>query len=85
VLGRPGDHQAVANIGVRPTLDAAGSRVQVEVHLLDFDSDLYGAQLEFFFAASLRGERKFESGAALARQITSDIAAARSYLATWRP
>jgi riboflavin kinase/FMN adenylyltransferase len=84
LVGRPGEHLAVANIGVRPTLDTHGSRAMVEVHLLDFAGDLYGAQLEFQFGTRLRSETRFESRAALAAQIARDVAAAREFLANWR-
>ncbi len=86
VLGRPEQHLAVANIGVRPTVDGAlrqngpGSRATVEVHLLDFRADIYGEQVEFQFTHRLRGEQRFEGRAALAQQIASDVTAARGLL-----
>lgn len=84
VLGEQGEHFAVTNIGVRPTIDGGDPNLQVEVHLLDFDADLYGRQLEVLFASRLRTERRFESRAALAEQIRLDIAAARAFLRAWR-
>ncbi len=71
---RPG----VANIGTCPTFDGCGS--SLDVHLLEFESDLYGEDLGVEFVARLREERRFPSVAALAAQIHADIAAARQIL-----
>jgi riboflavin kinase/FMN adenylyltransferase len=68
----------VANIGLRPTVSGGFS---VEVHLFDFDADLYGATLRVHLAARLREERKFAGLAELKAQITEDSAHARSALA----
>lgn len=67
----------VANLGVRPTV---GAGYAVEVHLLDFDDDLYGARLRVHFAARLRDEQRFSGLEALTAQIRSDIDAARAQL-----
>lgn len=69
---------AVANIGVRPTFDAGRS---VEVHLLDWEGDLYGRQLPVAFIARIRGEVKFDGIDALVAQIGRDVADARGRLA----
>lgn len=74
-----GRFAAVANLGVRPTVD--GERESFEVHLLDFAGDLYGARLELAFVARLRDERRFSGLDALRAQIAEDIAAARGCLA----
>ncbi len=68
-----------ANIGTCPTFE--NGEFSLEVHLLDFDGDLYGDTLEVEFAARLREERKFPSLEALTAQIHADIAAARRALA----
>ncbi|MBI5775369.1 MAG: bifunctional riboflavin kinase/FAD synthetase [Verrucomicrobia bacterium] len=70
-------HRAVLNIGVRPTLANPAPRLQVEAHLLDFDGELYGEELEITFVEKLREEQKFPSVEALTAQIRADIAAAR--------
>jgi riboflavin kinase/FMN adenylyltransferase len=68
----------VANIGFNPTF---GNRERsVEVHLLDFDGDLYRKRLEVAFVEQLRGEIRFPDVAALVRQIEQDIASARVLL-----
>jgi riboflavin kinase/FMN adenylyltransferase len=68
----------VANIGTCPTFD--NSELSLEVHLLDFNGDLYGENLEVEFVARLREERRFPSIEALAAQIHADIATARRML-----
>jgi riboflavin kinase / FMN adenylyltransferase len=68
----------VANIGTCPTFD--NSELSLEVHLLDFSSDLYGEPLEVQFVARLREEQRFPSLEALASQIHADIAVARQVL-----
>lgn len=69
--------RGIANVGYRPTVD--GTRTQLEVHLLDFQGDLYGRHLRVDFLQRLREERKFDSLDALTAQIARDEAAARDY------
>ena len=73
-------HRAVVNIGRRPTLASPTPRLQVEAHLLDFNGDLYGQELEIIFEEKLRDERKFSSREELMAQITRDVAEARRIL-----
>jgi len=68
----------VANVGTRPTFD--NGRRTLEVHLLDFSADVYGAQLRVEFVQRLRPERRFPSAEALLDQIRRDIGAARAVL-----
>jgi riboflavin kinase/FMN adenylyltransferase len=70
---------AVTNIGVRPTFDGVARRV--ETYILDFNDEIYGEELRVRFLKRLRGEQKFDGIAGLVAQITSDVAAARAYLA----
>lgn len=67
----------VANVGRRPTLD--GQRTQLEVHLFDFDGDLYGRPINVIPRKKLRDEHKFESFDALKQQIQVDAEHARRY------
>ncbi|HIG11564.1 MAG TPA: bifunctional riboflavin kinase/FAD synthetase [Planctomycetes bacterium] len=72
----------VCNIGYRPTLDGTPpAQPLVEVHLLDFEGDLYGQRLEIEFFEGLRGEQRFDSLEALTAQIGRDAAEARAVLA----
>lgn len=69
----------VANIGTCPTFD--NQELSLEVHLLDFNGDLYGERLQVDFVARLREERRFLSIDDLGAQIRADVAAARQELA----
>ncbi|HYE31400.1 MAG TPA: riboflavin biosynthesis protein RibF [Methylomirabilota bacterium] len=75
-----GQHKAVANIGVRPSVSAA-LETRFEAHLLDFANDLYGQEIEFVVEQRIRGEQKFESVDALRQQIARDVEMARAQLA----
>ena len=72
----------VLNLGHRPTVRDSAPQLRVEVHLLDFSSDLYDRELAVTFIQKLRDEQKFPSLDALRAQIERDIAAARRALAT---
>jgi riboflavin kinase/FMN adenylyltransferase len=67
----------VANVGTRPTVD--GSYCVLEIHLFDFDSDIYGCYLDVEFCRKLREEKKFESFEALKQQIEMDAEQARTF------
>ena len=71
-------HAAAVNVGERPTF--GGGRVRLEAHLLDFEGDLYGAQLRVAFHERLRGEQRFDGKDALVAQIRRDIEAVRARL-----
>jgi riboflavin kinase/FMN adenylyltransferase len=77
VLGHQ-QHYAVANIGYRPTFGE--EERSVEVHLLDFDGDLYGREVWLQFVERLRAERRFASVEGLRRQIGQDIVRAQEIL-----
>lgn len=66
----------IANVGVKPTV-ASENQANLEVHLLDFDGDLYGKRLTVRFWHKLREEQKFESVDVLIEQIGRDVDAAR--------
>jgi len=71
-------HDAVANLGRRPTF--GGSDLRLEAHLFDFDRDLYGRHLRIALIEHLRPERKFPGIDALKAQIAEDAARAREVL-----
>lgn len=73
-------HQAVVNIGQRPTFESGNASVHLEAHLLDLRRDLYGEQLTLLFVDKIRDEKRFESVDDLKLQIASDIQTARSVL-----
>ncbi|HNS98535.1 MAG TPA: riboflavin biosynthesis protein RibF [Polyangiaceae bacterium] len=72
----------VCNIGIRPTVDAGFA---VEVHLFDFDGDLYGLRLRAHLIHSLRSEKKFNNLDDLKLQIELDVQEARKRLASFLP
>ena len=72
-------HPGVANLGWRPTVGS--ERIQLEVHLFDFDRDLYGSHLRVRLLAFLRPEKKFDGLEGLRAQIAEDGRRARALLA----
>ena len=71
-------YPGVANVGTRPSFD--GQERGVEVHLLDYDGDLYGQTLRVEFVRRLRDERRFDDVAALVDQVRRDVGEARQVL-----
>lgn len=67
----------VANIGFRPTLN--NKRCLLEVHLFDFNENIYGKIIEVIFLHKLRVEKKFDSLLLLKQQIEKDVAQAKKY------
>ncbi len=72
-------YMGVANIGYSPTFD--DHVFTVEVHLLDFNKDLYGKTIRVNFIARIRDEKKFSGIEELSEQIHRDIDTARGVLA----
>jgi riboflavin kinase/FMN adenylyltransferase len=80
VYGLPdGPADGVASVGTRPTFDL--TRPLLEVHLFDFDRDIYGEYIHVDFIEHLRDEEKFESVDDLVAQMKIDEENARSTLA----
>jgi len=71
--------QGVANIGTRPTVD--GSRTLLEIHLFDFNADIYGRYIQVDFSHKLRDEVRFDSFEDLRKQIDIDAEQARQFFA----
>ena len=71
-------YRSVLNIGLNPTF--ADEQLSIEVHLIDFNEDIYGRTLEVLFWEQLREEVKFNGPAALIAQIERDVARARELL-----
>lgn len=65
----------VANLGVRPTVD--GTRALLEVHLLDFNQQIYGRYVEVEFCEKLRDEVRYPTVELLIEQIARDVAMSR--------
>jgi len=73
--------QGVANIGTRPTVKE-DRRYLLEVHLFDFQRDIYGAHVEVEFRIKLRDEKRFDSFDQLRQQIELDSQTAREFFLT---
>ncbi len=71
-------YDAIANLGKRPTVD--GESELLEVHIFDFDEDLYGQILRVALIEYIRPERKFDGLEALKAQIEADCVTARRIL-----
>ncbi len=68
----------VANWGMRPTFN--GTKPKLEVHIFDFNEDVYGHLIKVEFIAKIRDEIKFDSLEQLKQQINLDVVAAKSIL-----
>lgn len=78
-IHRDNRYHGVVNIGVRPTIQHLGGERLLELHLFDFDSNIYGDDVEVAFRKFLRPEMKFENLDALKSQIARDAAEAREF------
>ena len=70
--------KGVANVGIRPTI--GDRKVMAEIHLFDFDENIYGERLCVNLHHYMRGEKKFDSIDSLKAQISKDAATARDLL-----
>lgn len=68
-----------ASLGVRPTLAGERGKPVLEIHLLDFAREIYGAHVRIAFLERLREERKYPDLTALTRQIGLDVAQTRAW------
>jgi riboflavin kinase/FMN adenylyltransferase len=73
----------VASIGTRPTV--GGTRTLLEVHLLDFNADIYGEYVNVNFLHKLRGEKKFDSLDELRDWIQKDVDDTRAFFRNYHP
>jgi riboflavin kinase / FMN adenylyltransferase len=74
-------HLGVMNIGYRPTVENS-EQLKIEVHVLDFEENIYGQMLEVIVIGKLRDEQKFDGLDQLKAQIGKDVASARIILNT---
>lgn len=70
--------RGIVNLGIRPTVAGSSPSRVLELHLFDFDRDIYGSEIEVRFLRFLRPEQKFESLAELRAQIARDVVDAQS-------
>jgi riboflavin kinase/FMN adenylyltransferase len=71
------EYGGVVNIGVRPTIENEAGERLLELHLFDFDQDIYGQDVEVAFLQYLRPEQKFSGIEELQAQIRRDAQDAR--------
>lgn len=74
-------YNSVVNIGHRPTFYQPGAEQTVEVHILQFNQDIYGKQMILKLVERIRSERKFSSAEELMQQIETDIQQSKEILA----
>ncbi|AEV33819.1 riboflavin kinase/FMN adenylyltransferase [Owenweeksia hongkongensis DSM 17368] len=72
--------QGMCNIGMRPTF--SGKFKTIEVHIFNFNRNIYGEQMQIVFKRRLRGETKFDSIEALKTQLNNDMEHARKVLSS---
>jgi len=65
-------YKGMLNIGSRPTVNHNADHRSIEVHIFDFDSDIYGELIEIIFYKKLREEQKFSSIEVLKDQLSND-------------
>lgn len=74
-------YDGFCNIGFRPTVNSIDGKLPlVEVHIFDFDADIYGRKITIWFAEKLRDETKFTSLPALVTQLKQDRKDAKKIL-----
>jgi riboflavin kinase/FMN adenylyltransferase len=73
-------YDGIANIGMRPTFHK--KVLAIEVHVFDFNEDIYGEDISLYFVKKIREEKKFRNAEALVDQIRSDIETAKGILAS---
>jgi riboflavin kinase/FMN adenylyltransferase len=71
-------YRGVINLGVRPTVSSGKSERVLEIHLFDFNREIYGHDIEVRFLKFLRPEKKFANFEALVEQIRRDCDEARA-------
>lgn len=74
-------YYGVANIGTKPTFKN-NDKKNLEIHIFDFQKDIYGHVIKVEFLRNIRGERKFTSAEELVNQINNDALDARNYIAS---
>ena len=74
-------YHGMLNIGNRPTFNNNADQRSIEVHLFDFEADIYGAPIELVFYKKLREDQKFSSIEALKDQLALDKTDTLAYFA----
>jgi riboflavin kinase/FMN adenylyltransferase len=72
----------IMNIGVRPTVGESVEN-RIEIHIFDFNEDIYGQELQVLVIKKVRNEFKFDSVDQLASQIAEDVRFARDFFISY--
>ena len=75
-----GQFRGILNIGIRPTVNDTPDHKTIEVHIIDFEKDIYGQQIDIHFIERIRDEMKFQSIEFLKEQLIRDKAVAMNIL-----
>lgn len=78
--GSPALRRSMLNIGHRPTVDSPDAPDTIEVHVIDYEGDLYGHLMRVHFLHRLRSERAFGSLESLRKQLCADRDAAIAWI-----
>jgi len=73
-------YKGMLNIGIRPTVNYNADHKSIEVHIFDFESDIYNSEITLYFVSKIRDEQKFEGIVALQEQLVKDRILALSIL-----
>ncbi len=76
-------HYGMINIGYRPTINGDEAKKSIEVHIFNFNEEIYGEVITLSFLQRLRDEEKFESVEALQRQLANDKEKAQQLVAVY--
>jgi len=65
-------YKGMLNVGIRPTVNYNADHKSIEVHIFDFDSDIYNTEITLFFVQKIRDEQKFAGIVELKEQLIKD-------------
>lgn len=77
-------YSGVSSIGRRPTLKTLNEEIILEVHILDFNKNIYGKKISVSFIHKVRDEKKFNTVDDLVSQIKEDVLYTRKFLASFK-
>jgi len=64
--------KGMLNIGIRPTVNYNADHKSIEVHIFDFESDIYNSEITLYFVSKIRDEQKFDGIVELHEQLVQD-------------
>jgi riboflavin kinase / FMN adenylyltransferase len=65
-------YKGMLNVGIRPTVNYNADHKSIEVHIFDFDADIYNSDITLYFVAKIRDEQKFDGIVELQKQLVKD-------------